>query len=62
MLYAFRQVHLLPEPMEWVIQNFCDSVFLDLNKNPSLDAHVTEICHYKEKVAFIVNNPRLLRV
>jgi hypothetical protein len=51
MLSAFRQVHKLRQPTEWGIQNFCDSIFDDLDENPHLDAHVTEIRHYKEKVS-----------
>ena len=50
MLSAFRQVHKLRQPTEWGIQNFCDSIFDDLDENPDLDAYVTEIGHYKEKV------------
>jgi hypothetical protein len=50
MLSVFHQVHILKQPAEWGIQNFCDLIFDELDKNPHLDADVTEICHYKEKV------------
>ena len=56
MLSAFRQIHKLPNPTEWGIQNFCGSVFDDLDENPQIEAQVTEIRHYKEKVLSIVHS------
>jgi hypothetical protein len=50
MFTVFRQVHRLSRPTELSIQSFCDSIFLDVDDNPDLDGHVTEIHHYKEKV------------
>jgi hypothetical protein len=38
--------------MDWKILNFCDSIFDDIREDPSLNAYITEIRHYKEKVKY----------
>ena len=50
MLTLFRHIRDLRDPPFFTIQYFCDMTFKDFDENPGLDAQVTEICHFKEKV------------
>jgi hypothetical protein len=48
--YVFQNIYRFPKPMEFPIENFCSSVFDDVQKDLRLDSYVTELVHYKEKV------------
>ena len=56
MLTLFRHIRDLREPPFFTIQYFCDMTFKDLDENPGLDAQVTEIRHFKEKVTIFREN------
>jgi putative lipoic acid-binding regulatory protein len=48
--YVFRNVCRFPKPAELPIENFCSSVFDDIQNGVPQDAFITEIVHFKEKV------------
>jgi hypothetical protein len=50
MLHILHGISTLPRPAEHPLENFCSSVFEDTRNHRGVDAQVTRIDHFKEKV------------